>query len=108
MTFGSVTADEFKTTEYPIIELSLLNKGDHTAAVTAVRVDVSGVWHLTRQMPVAQALVASAAYELTIDPRKKSPYSENLTVSHEIPPDKTDKFTITVRPEPSTVFESSY
>ena len=108
MTFGSVTADIHGTAEFPIIELSLLNKGGSTAVFTGVRVDVSGVWHLTRQMPVAQALVVSGAFELSLDPRKQSPYSETVAVSQQIDRDKADKITITVRPEPSTVFESIY
>jgi len=90
------------------IDIKLRNTGDEIAVIKKIQVNVKNKWVISPTELEFALLESSETHELLIDCSKQAPFILTKNVSHEIEPNKSDRFLLNLGTIQKTLVHESY
>ena len=83
------------------VDIKLRNNGNEVALIKRVEIEIKKKWVLIVEKGVTYSeKPSSATYDININTERNTPFTLKVNVSHEIKPNETDRFTMTLKNGP--------
>lgn len=85
------------------VDIKMRNSGDEVAFIKKVELVIKRKWKLAVERGVSFiAIPSSKTYDITMDSDRAAPYTIPVSVSHQIDPGGTERFTLSLKHGPDT------